>query len=121
MRVEQYSKELHLYTATKEEMETAMAVRILNSSFIPTFPPFHYHSLQNAKLSADTSEMTKNQVDTEIQVERQHKLILYKQMKSMRSELKEKSAQLQQAEKMIDKLKAKAIKLRAENDSLNRR
>ena len=54
-------------------------------------------------------------------MERKHKMVLYKQAKNLRTEINEKNVKLQELEKLTDKLKAKVIKLKAENNALNAR
>ena len=65
--------------------------------------------------------MTRQESENEVQLERKHKMVLYKQAKNLRTEINEKNVKLQELEKLTDKLKAKVIKLKAENNALNAR
>ena len=65
--------------------------------------------------------MTRQESETEIQLERKHKMVLYKQTKSLQTEVNEKNVKLQEYEKALDKMKNKCMKLKAENGALLRR
>lgn len=76
--------------------------------------------LQAAKLASDVSDLTKEQQQAEMQLERHHKLALYKQVTGLKSELSDKKLKLEQLTKQEEKLRAKVMKLKIENNNLTK-
>ncbi|XP_067950954.1 coiled-coil domain-containing protein 158-like [Watersipora subatra] len=96
-QLESMQRELSGYSVTREEMEAALAT---------------------AKLTTDVNDMTRQENDNEVQLERKHKMVLYRQAKSLRTEINEKNVRLRDLERTSEKLKAKVLKLKAENNAL---
>ncbi|KAF6041173.1 hypothetical protein EB796_000511 [Bugula neritina] len=56
-----------------------------------------------------------------MQLERKHKMVLYRQAKALKTEVNEKTVKLQEAEKQVERLRNKNTKLKMENSALHAR
>lgn len=77
--------------------------------------------LQTARLTTDVSQLTKEEKETEVHLERQHKVALYKQVSTLKAELSDRRSKVEQLEHSEQKLKSKLARLSAENKALKKR